>query len=299
MARKNLRRKVIVVTGASSGFGKGAALEFAAAGASVVLAARREDALVQVASACQARGGRALVVPTDVSEQAEVERLVDTTVRELGRIDVWVNNAGVGALGRFDVVPIEMHRQVIETNLLGAMYGSYFALRQFRSQGYGTLINISSVLGKVPAPCYSSYAASKHGIVGMDGVIRQELALDKLDRIHVCTVLPTTMDTPYFDHAANYIGHETRPIPPVYDPEKVVETIVSLATKPEDEVVVGLAGKVMTAVRAVAPGVADTFMRELSHRVQVEQAPPMPPTSGNVAEPMLDGTDVDGGRMAS
>jgi short-subunit dehydrogenase len=125
-----------------------------------------------------------------------------------------VNNAGVGAIGRFEDVPLEDHVKVIETDLLGTMYGSYFAIRQFREQNAGILINIASVLGKVPSAYYASYAAAKHGVVGFSAVLRQELAQDKVEDIHVCTVLPTSFDTPFFEHSANYTGQKSEPIPP-------------------------------------------------------------------------------------
>src|SRR4051812_32942950 len=128
MAEKDLTGKVIVITGASSGFGKGTALELATCGATVVLAARREELLDEVARECETAGGRAFAVPTDVSLQDDVEQLSQAAVAAFGHINVWINNAGVGALGRFDEVPIQLHRQVIETNLMGVVYGSYFAL---------------------------------------------------------------------------------------------------------------------------------------------------------------------------
>ena len=143
MARTDLAGKVIVLTGASSGFGKGAALEFARGRAKVVLAARRDDLLDELANECSAEGGDALACATDVSVRADVERLCTAALEAFGRIDVWINNAGVGALGRFERVPLELHEQVIATNLYGTLYGSYVAYRQFLAQGTGVLINIA------------------------------------------------------------------------------------------------------------------------------------------------------------
>src|ERR1041385_270690 len=194
MSNRDFSKKVVVITGASSGFGKGAAREFAKAGASVVLAARRNELLDALAQECEAVGGQAIAVPTDVSSAAEVEQLAQAAIDAFGRIDVWVNNAGVGALGRFDEIPLSDHVEVIETDLMGALYGSYFALSQFRKQGNGTLINIASVVGKVPAPYFASYVASKHGIVGLSAALRQELRENGVEKIHVCTVMPTSTD---------------------------------------------------------------------------------------------------------
>lgn len=234
-----MRNQIIVIAGASSGFGKGTALELARLGATVVLAACQEEVLSDLVIECEAAGGRALAVPTDVSSAGEVENLTRTTLERFGKIDVWINDAGVGALGRFTDIPLADHEQVIETNLLGTLYGSYFAMKQFRKQNTGILINIATALGHMPTPYYSSYVASKHGVVGLDTALRQELAEDKIDTIHVCTVLPMTIGTPYYKHATNDTDHEVQPVAPLYDAQKVVDTLVRLVQKPEPEVIVG------------------------------------------------------------
>lgn len=290
-----LTNKVIVVTGASSGFGKGAALKFAEAGATVVLAARREDLLGELASACEAAGGKALAIPTDVSKLNEVEQLARTTVTQCGRIDVWVNNAGAGAIGRFQEIPLADHVHVIETDLLGTIYGSYFAMHHFYQQGAGILINIASIIGKVPAPYFSSYAAAKHGVVGFSAALRQELKEAKIDRIRVSTVMPTTFDTPFFEHAAQYTGKEAVPIPPTYDPKDVVDVIVRMAQDPEDEITVGAAAAVMEFAHRLFPSLTESMMARQTHKSEFEKAPPASETSGSLHEPMATGTDVRGG----
>src|ERR1700691_4246027 len=142
MRNREMRNRVVVITGASSGFGRGAALKFAEAGANVVLAARRRRALKDVAKECEQKGAKALVVETDVSNPEEVSELAQRAVDKFGRIDVWVNSAGVGAVGQFDETPLEEHAQVIKTNLLGTIYGSSEALQQFPQHGHGGLINV-------------------------------------------------------------------------------------------------------------------------------------------------------------
>lgn len=290
---KAATQRVIVITGASSGIGRGTALAFADSGDAVVLAARRDDELATLAGECETRGGQALAVPTDVADPAAVELLARAALDRFGRIDVWINNAGVAVLGRFDQVPLSDHLQVVTTDLVAALVGSYVALRQFRRQGAGTLISVSSILGKLPAPYWASYSAAKHGIVGLNGALRQELAETDGHGIHVCTVLPASMDTPFFEHAANYTGHEPTPIPPVYDPEEVVKAIHKLAAEPEDEVTVGGAGKLMAASHAVAAGITDRLMAKGTDFVQMK-APPAEPTSGNLYQPVADGTGVHG-----
>lgn len=294
MADESLSGKVVIITGASSGFGKGAAKKFAEGGASVVLAARRASLLEDLTREIEGAGGQALSVPTDVSKQVEVEALAHAAVSKFGRIDVWANIAGAGALGRFEDVPLADHVQVIETDLLGTLYGSYFALRQFQSQGSGTLINIASVIGKVPAPYFASYAAAKHGIVGLSAAIRQELEESKANGIHVCIVEPTSFDTPFFEHAANYTGHQAVPIPPVYDPEEVINTIVGLATKPQDEVQVGTAGTVTTVFHNLFPGLTEKMMKKQT-AMAIEKADAVGDTEGSLRAPVDHGTTVTGG----
>ncbi len=287
--------KVVVITGASSGIGKGTALAFAAAGASVVLAARRGELLDALAAECTAAGGKALAVTADVSISADVEALAAAAVAEFRRIDVWVNNAGSGALGKFEEVPLADHVHVIETDLLGTVYGSYFAVQQFRRQGAGTLINIASVIGKVPAPYFASYAAAKHGVVGLSGAVRQELVEAKADAIHVCTVLPASMDTPFFEHTANYTGHKPVPIPPVYDPQQVVDAILSLAVKPQDEVSVGTAAVASVFGHNVARLLTEAAMGKETQIALIEKSEPAPDTEGGLYAPVPNGTEVTGG----
>ena len=119
---------------------------------------------------------------TDVSDRAAVEELARRAIGRFGHFDVWINNAGVAAIGRFDEVPLEDHDKVIRTDLLGTIYGSHVALRHFREQGAGTLINVASVIGKIPAPLYASYTAAKFGVVGLSDALRQELKEDKVER---------------------------------------------------------------------------------------------------------------------
>ena len=128
---------------------------------------------------------------------------------------------------------------------------------------------MSSVLGKVPAPYYTSYAAAKHGVTGLSVALRQELAQEDKDAIHVCTLLPTSTDTPFFDHAANYTGHEATPIPPLYEAEDVVERLVELVTDPQDEVA---GGKAALASKRLAPQATDKMMGKQTHRAQMEKA---------------------------
>jgi short-subunit dehydrogenase len=294
MAERELRNQVVVITGASSGFGKGAALQFAREGARVVLGARRADLIEEVAGEIKAAGGEAISVPTDVSKREEVERLCTTALNAFGRIDVWVNNAGVGAIGTFERIPLEVHEQVIQTNVLGVLYGSYLAYRQFLAQGSGVLINIASELGFGSVPYFTSYTAAKHAVTGLSDSLRQEVKQNGLEGISICTIMPTAHDTPFFEHAANYSDHEIIPPKPLHDPQHVVDTIVRLARKPEDKEIVGADGVVKLIAANLMPAVSEKMGASMMHQT-IEKAPPAGDTPGAVLTPVSEGTEVSGG----
>ena len=295
MSEKSLQDKVIVITGASSGFGKGAAMELARLGARLVLAARRSEVLDELARACAADGTDAVVCVADVSRPEDVERLAKTAIDRFGRIDVWVNNAGVGAIGPFERIPVDIHEQLIRTNLLGTLYGTHAAYRQFLQQGHGVLINVASEQGFSTVPYYSSYSASKHGVLGLTASLRQEVKQRGFDGIHICTVMPAAHDTPFFDHAANYSGREiTRP-KPLHDPRNVVDAIVRLAHDPEDKEIVGGDGVVKLAIANVMPGVSERIGAKQMHKMQMEKSESAADSPGAVREPMREGTEVTAG----
>jgi short-subunit dehydrogenase len=292
--RQWLAGRTYVVTGASSGFGRGVALKLARHGSNVVLAARRTDVLKEVAAEIRAAGGTPLVVTTDVSRPNDIDRLARAAVERFGRIDVWINNAGVGAIGRFEDVPLRDHERVIDVNLKGVVYGSHTAMRLFRQQGHGTIVNISSVQGEVPLAYQAIYAASKHAVNGLGAALTQELRLNKLDNIKVVTVMPSAADTPFFQHVANYSGGTPRMIL-LDDPQKVVDTIVWASIHPTKEVAVGWKAQAAVTAHRLLPDLTEHIAADIYHRVQIETAPPAPPTSGNLHQPMRSGTTVEGG----
>jgi short-subunit dehydrogenase len=284
-----LSGRTVVVTGASSGIGKGVAQALAAHGANLVLAARRSHLIKDLA----AQLDHAVAVTTDVADPHDVENLGRVALAKFTRIDAWINNAGVAAIGRFDEVPLEDHLKVIATNLGGAISGSHVALKHFRTMQSGTLVNVAAMLGKTPAPYYGSYCASKYGILGLCASLRQELQAHGEHGIKVCAVLPMSADTTFYDHAANYTGHSLRPYP-ITDVERVVQAIVDVVLHPRDEVTVGMPATAAVLAQQFAPWLTEGVTSVMTREVQMEQAPEAPRTAGNLHVPLEVGTGVAG-----
>lgn len=288
----SLADQVMVITGASSGIGRATAHEAAHRGATLALVARSAEALAEVADECRAEGVDVSTFAVDVSDPDALAQVADEVVGTHGRIDTWVNNAAVHLFAPLEQAPVEDWHRVIEVNVHGTYHGMRAVLGWMREQGQGTIINVSSVLGRIGAPHQSAYVASKHAIRGLGECARQEL--HDLPDVHVCTVMPGPIDTPLFEHAANYTGRAIKPLSPVIDARRVAKTVVRCATRPRDEVAVGASSKVAVVASRFVPGMA-----ERTSRHQVEQdhfAPaPAPASRGNLIEPMPDTDAVSGG----
>jgi NAD(P)-dependent dehydrogenase (short-subunit alcohol dehydrogenase family) len=286
-----LEQAVVVITGASSGIGRAAALRIARRGGSLALCGRSPEPLAAVAEECEAAGAAVYFQPLDVADEAAVEAFAAATVERFGRLDVWVNNAGVIAYGEFLEIPSEVFRQVIETNLMGQIHGARAALRRFRQQGSGVLIEMSSVWGRVSSPQVSPYIASKSAVRAFAECLRGELADDP--EIHITTMAPQAVDTPIFEHAGNYSGQAVRPIPPLLSPQEIAAGIEACAEDPKREVNYGRSGRVLEILYAVAPG----LYRRLAHPAFV-RGTFAPRKSGLAAGNVLAADDphsVDGG----
>jgi len=218
-----------------------------------VLASRNEDALDEAAAECRSHGVHVVAVPTDTSSEHQMINLADHAFDTFGRLDIWVNNASVGLFAKVAELPTAELERLFQINVFGYVNGAKAALPVFEVLGHGTLINVGSMVSKVPEPYTAAYTMSKHAVRALGGVLRQELALEHRRHIHVCTVMPATIDTPFFDHAANYTGRRVKAMPPVYSPERVARTIVHCARNPRREVYVGNAARLLGYQYKIAP----------------------------------------------
>ena len=208
MRLKRLSDQVIVITGATSGIGLTTARMAAARGAKVVLAARGEEALEQLEQQLRERGAEALAVPTDVGKKDEVHALAQAAIKRFGRIDTWINNAGISIFGRAEEVTEEDNHRLFQTNFWGVVNGSLEAVKHLRKDG-GALINLGSELSEVAVPLQGMYAASKHAVKGYTDALRMELEHDKLP-IAVTLIKPAAIDTMFSVHARNYMDVEPK-----------------------------------------------------------------------------------------
>ena len=289
--RPALSESIVVVTGASSGIGRATALALAREGAAIVVCARREPPLESVVEQCRSLGAEALAVPADVRDETSMRAVARCALNRFGRLDVWVNNAGVGALGGFEAVPPDVFRGVIETNFFGCVHGTRAVLPHFTAQGHGVVINLASMLGKMAMPYYTAYAAAKFAVVGFGETLREELIGTGVD---VVTIMPATIDTPFFEHSANYTGRAIKPPRPVYDPEEVARTIVRAAQRPRREIFVGGAARAMNVLHAMVPALYEQAARTMTDYDHFQDRT-AGPTPGAVLAPMASDTDIRGG----
>lgn len=273
---KPLSEQIIVLTGATSGIGLCTARMAAQRGARLVLAARNEEALGQLTDQLTRRGTEAIYVKADTGNEEDVRRIATVALGRFGGFDTWVNNAAISIYGYIEDVPIADHRQLLETNFWGCVYGSLVAVRTLKIAG-GALINIGSALSDRSIPLQGMYCASKHAVKGFTEALRMELESEDAP-ISISLVKPAAIDTPYKEHARNYLNVDPRNPPPVYAPETVAETILHCAENPVRDVFVGGAAKVSTLFQKLAPRTTDIVMEEtmLGQARSGEPAEPTP-----------------------
>ncbi|MEV0459214.1 SDR family oxidoreductase [Catellatospora methionotrophica] len=291
---RSLSESTVVITGASSGIGAATALTLAERGARLVLAARSEHGLAEIGAQCRRLGAAVLEVPTDTADQEAVERLAAAAQAEFGRIDGWVNNAGVAVYGRLLELPMEQVRRTVEVDVFGYLYGVRAAVPRLRAAGGGVLVVVGSVLSEASIPYLGAYSMAKHAVQGMADALRQELRADGIDEVSVCTVLPASVDTPLFAWAANYMGREVVPPRPMCSPQRVADRIVGLLEHPRRQSLVGTASASVVWSWRLAPALAERLMVWYGQTAQFGRLAQS--SEGNLFTPVEQPRRVDGGR---
>ena len=286
------RMRTVVITGASSGAGRAISLAFAQKNDRLVLASRNITALEELAMECRQLGATVLCVETDTSDSPAMISLAAAADDFGSGIDVWVNNAGVLAVGEFDVTPMEVNEQVIKTNLLGYMNGAHAVLPYFKKQWSGIIINNISIGGFLPVPFGAAYSASKFGLRGFSAALKAELS--GFRDIHVCDAFPAFLDTPGIQHAGNYTGKLLKPAPPVYDPNRIADAIVHIAAHPRSETMIGSISSLLRTSYSLLPGLT-RGIAGLVIKSYLKHAEPIEKTNGNIFNPVSYGNAVHGG----
>jgi len=269
---KPLDQQVIVITGASSGIGLATVEAAAQQGAKLVLTARSAETLEGICDDINAEGGEAICVAADVADYSQVQRVADAAIKRFGRIDTWVNNAGVSIYGRIEQVSQDDARRLFDTNFWGVVNGSLVALKSLKESG-GALINLGSEVSEAVVPLQGFYSASKHAVKGFTDALRVEVQdLDKAP-VAVTLIQPTAVDTPYPQHAKNYMEKEPKLPDPKIEPEKVAQAILDAAVKETRETRVGALSVINTLTHKLMPGLAQKLEARQANRQQYDEAP--------------------------
>ncbi|HET7232588.1 MAG TPA: SDR family oxidoreductase [Longimicrobium sp.] len=272
---KPVSEQVIVITGADSGIGLATARLAARRGACLVLNSRNEPELARLAAEMR-REFNAQVEwhCADVADLRGMMETAEVAIRAFGRIDTWLNNAGVSAYGMIEDVPLDDARRIFETNYWGTVNGSLAALPYLKAHG-GALINVGSILSDTYVPLQGHYTASKHAVKGFTDALRVELMHQKAP-VSVTLVKPAAIDTPYPQHAGNYMDAEPKHPHPVYAPEVVARAIVHCAEHPRRSVTVGGGGRMMGLVGKDAPGLNDVMGQGMFKQQKRHDQPEIP-----------------------
>lgn len=269
---KNMQSQVVVITGASAGIGRATACEFAKQGAHLALLARDEERLEEARREVEQLGGKAIVIPTDVAEFEQVEAAAERVERELGPIDIWVNNAMTTVFAPFTEIKPADYKRVTDVTYHGYVWGTMAALKYMRARNRGTIVQVGSALAYRAIPLQSAYCGAKHAIEGFTESVRTELIHDN-SRVHITMVQMPAVNTPQFDWCATTLDKQPKPVGTVYQPEVAARAIVWASQAKRREVQVGLSSSVAIMGNKLAPGLADHYLAHTAVSGQQADAP--------------------------
>ncbi|HEY9735692.1 MAG TPA: SDR family oxidoreductase [Trichocoleus sp.] len=290
---KPINQQVVAIVGASSGIGRAAALQFAEKGAKVAVAARSRSGLDSLVNEIKAMGGDAIAIPADVADFDQVKAIADKTVDYFGRLDTWVHTAATAVFARFEQHTPEEFRRVIDVNLMGQVYGAMVALPHLRREGRGAFIAIGSVEGHRSLPLQSAYSCSKHAVEGFLDSLRVELIHDQVP-ISITNVMPSTINTPFYNNGLTKLGRKPKGVPPFYQPELVAQSILYAAENPVRDLIVGDSGRVLDVAQKFVPGLIDAALAVIAVPGEHSTEPKAESAPNNLYEPVEEDNRVRG-----
>src|SRR5438094_1809288 len=264
--------EVLVITGASAGVGRATARKFARHGARIALLARGTDGLEAAQREVEELGGAAIVIPVDVANAAQVEAAAARVEIDLGKIDIWINNAMASVFSPIKEMTPEEFRRVTEVTYLGVVYGTLAALKRMLSRDQGSIVQVGSALAYRGIPLQAAYCGAKHAIQGFTESLRCELLHDK-SNVRVTMVQLPAMNTPQFSWVKNRLPHKPQPVPPIYQPEVAAEAISYAAYQNRREMEVGMSTVLAVEGNKIFPGLMDRYLARTNYEAQQTDEP--------------------------
>ncbi|HWC77401.1 MAG TPA: SDR family NAD(P)-dependent oxidoreductase [Blastocatellia bacterium] len=288
-----INEQVVVIIGASSGLGRQTAYDLAEKGATVVVAARREAVLQELAHELLHRGAKdALAVATDVADNDQVQNLIRTTLERFSRLDTLIVSPGIAIFAPVEQTTLQEFERMFDVMLMGYVRAAKAVLPVFRRQGFGTLINVASALGMGAVPLQGAYTTTKHGVVGFTQTLQMELYGSGID---VCLFLPGSMATPLPSiHSRSKTGRVPKAVPPVFHPKLVSRVLVRCVEHPRPTIKPDPQSKLAITIGQIAPKAATAFLARFGERLQMTDEPEPSFGHDNVDEPMDEGAGVLG-----
>ena len=283
-------RQVVVITGGSAGVGRATARAFAERGADVALLARGQAGLEGAAKDVEAAGGRALPIPTDVSDWVAVDAAADRVEAELGPIDVWVNDAMTTVFAWFHDVDPEEFRRATEVTYLGQVYGTMAALRRMRPRDRGTVVNVGSALAYVAIPLQAAYCGAKYAVRGFTEGVQAELLASGSD-VRVAIVHLPAVNTPQFEWCRSKLPRHPQPVPPIYEPEDCARAILRASEEGRRTRVFGSWNRALVTAARIWPTLAQRYAARTAVASQQIDRPTDPDRPSNLFAPVDDADD--------